>query len=163
MRPEIGITAYLHSEPRESISCIFKHLGSDFIVQELLDDETICEIGQTTAPTVNTKEEKPATSEDLEALETPSKIDEETRRQILEYRLKDGGNVSVDVKACFLHSSSSLTLCFEQDWSKDERRELHTFVRLLGGLDSTTKDDKVLIHKLSAKGYAHQLLHLDSL
>ncbi|KAI6230168.1 TRUD domain-containing protein [Aphelenchoides fujianensis] len=58
-------------------------------------------------------------------------LDEESRRKIVEFRRAGGDPVSVDVS----------------EWSKDERRELHAFVRALGAINSTTKGDQIEVHK----------------
>lgn len=111
IRPEIGIEAFLDAAPQAPLSCIFKHLISDFIVQEVLTDETVCEIRETTAVSAVNEEAAATASEDVNELVPPSKLDEDTQRSIVAYRKSDGiaENINVDVKVRL--SSRSYCLC----------------------------------------------------
>ncbi|KAI6238407.1 TRUD domain-containing protein [Aphelenchoides fujianensis] len=132
IRPDIGITAFLSDDAdRKPWSCIFKHFHSDFLVQEIQPDGTRCAFGSTEAAEPNGRPKTAAAEVDFDLIESPAKLDAESRRKIVEFRRAGGDPVSVDVSA----------------WSKDERRELHTFVRALGAIDSTTKGDQIEVHK----------------
>ncbi|KAI6181477.1 TRUD domain-containing protein [Aphelenchoides besseyi] len=137
IRPDIGITSFLNdNSDRTPWSCIFKHFYSDFIVQEILTDGTRCAVGDTKIPEPVTQPEI-----DFDSLKAPEKMDEQSRQKILKFRREGGEKVTIDV-----------TLQCSQNWSKDERRELHAFVRSIGGIDSTTKNDQIEVHKLTSHG-----------
>jgi hypothetical protein len=102
-RPEIGITAFLNNSDAKSFPCLFKHLQSDFVVQEILKCGKVCEITAEpqvyVSPEENENENSPTVS-----VEPPSKFTEEMQKQLAEFRSSKEEKLAVNVEVnlmCF--------------------------------------------------------------
>ncbi|KAI6174839.1 TRUD domain-containing protein [Aphelenchoides bicaudatus] len=131
-RPEIGVTAFLNDQDGNSWPCLFKHLQSDFVVQEILDGGKVCEI--TAEPQIYTASEANVENVPAISIDPPAKFTEEMKKQLAEFRGSKDLEFSINV----------------QDWSKDERRDLHVYIRSVGGMDSTTKGNEIEISRLGS-------------
>lgn len=126
-RPEIGITAFLHHPDATPWSCIFKHNRSDFVVQEIMKDQKICEITDEPQIYLPPDEEEESNAN----VKPPERFTEEMQKQFEEFRLNNQLNFIVNT----------------ENWTKDERKDLHMYVKTFGGLDSETNGNEIKIFK----------------
>uniref|UniRef100_A0A1I7S2B0 TRUD domain-containing protein n=2 Tax=Bursaphelenchus xylophilus TaxID=6326 RepID=A0A1I7S2B0_BURXY len=128
IRPEIGVTTFLNSTAEyKPWPCIFKQNYSDFLVLEVLTDGTTAQISD------GSKDVVPRVKEEKEVV-LPSKLSEEDKEKL--GKLAELGEVGINVEG----------------WSKDERRELHEYVRSLGPYDSRMDGQEVKAFKPKPSG-----------
>ncbi|CAD5218839.1 unnamed protein product [Bursaphelenchus okinawaensis] len=127
IRPEIGVTTFLNSAEYKPWPCIFKEKYSDFIVLEVLSDGTCCKISDGSSDVVPGKKE-------VKEVVMPSRLSEEDKEKL--GQLKELGEVLISVEG----------------WTKDERRELHEYVRSLGPYDSKVDGQQIKAFKPSNVG-----------
>jgi hypothetical protein len=94
-RPEIGITTFLNHTDYKPISCLFKFYRSDFVVQEILKNQQICEITDKPQIYVDPKKER-------ERVKLPEKLTPEMEKQLEDFRLSKDEKLTFNVEVRFI-------------------------------------------------------------
>ncbi|PIO72099.1 hypothetical protein TELCIR_05982 [Teladorsagia circumcincta] len=128
MEQDFGITNYL-GDRKVSVPCVLKELYSDFIVQEVLDDQSVLQLRTADEIKGYVKEEEERGVDETVAV--PSFMNTEQLASL------DGMNKD---------SKPLLISC--EGFSKDDRRALHEFVRLRyrGTLNTETKENAIEVN-----------------
>ncbi|VDK46312.1 unnamed protein product [Cylicostephanus goldi] len=127
MEVDYGITQYL-GDRSISVPCVMKELYSDFIVQEILEDETVLRLATASEVRSYVKEEEEKGVD--EAVDVPSSLSAE---QV----------TALDA----LDKNSKPYLIPVEGLSKDDRKAIHDFVRMRyqGKLGSETSEKGIEI------------------